>query len=202
MADRASIEVVTSAVAILGVPSPESVALEQKEIEEILAPPLTAGQSGSAFMISSPRDQIEVVFAGKTLAVRDLSGHSEFSQSKVPAVLDFFVRRAAPRVSSYRVDFTIVVRRPEAEQWVRDNIFANQVSVKTQKKLLGGSAMLRISADPKTWNVSLQPKDDNKIIVEFGATEDTQEVPGQVDLRKQIGEQFESMLRFLTGLGL
>jgi len=61
--------------------------------------------------------------------------------------------------------------------------------------------MLKIAADPKTWNVKLEPRED-KISVDFNATEDTQEVPDLAHLRQEMGEQFESMLKFLTELGL
>ncbi len=202
MADRGSVEIVVSTIAVLGLPSQQSATIDQKDLERVLTRPLVVGQSGPALMISSQRDQIEVITVGNKLDVRDLSGRSEFSESKAPAVLDFFLRLSTPRLSSYGVNFVIVVPRSEPEQWIRDNILAAQISVKTQKTLLGGSAMLKIAADPKTWNIKLEPSENNKISVDFNASEDTQELPNPARLRQEMGEQFESMLRFLTELGL
>lgn len=191
-----------STIALLSLPSQQPTNINQKDLEGVLTSPLLIGQSGPTLIISSQRDQIEVLSAGNMLNVRDLSGRSEFSESKVPAVLDFFFRLSTPRISSYGVNFIITVPRSEPGQWIRDNILAAQISVKTQKTLLGGSAMLKIAADPKTWNIKLEPKEDNKISVDFNASEDTQGLPDPERLRQEMGEQFESMLRFLTELGL
>jgi hypothetical protein len=192
-----------STITLLSLPSQQPAAIDQKDLERVLTRPLLIGQSGPALIISSQRDQIEVVSAGNMLNVRDLSGKSEFSESKVPTVLDFFFTLSTPRLlSSYGVNFIISVPRSEPGQWVRDNILAAQISVKTQKTLLGGSAMLKIAADPKTWNIKLEPREDNKISVDFNASEDTQELPDPAALRQEMREQFESMLRFLTELGL
>lgn len=201
MVDRASIEIVMTTIAALSSPSQQPATIDQKDLERILTRPLTIGQSGPTLIIGSQRDQIEVVTVANLLNVRDLSGRSEFSESKVPVVLDFFLKLSSPRLSSYGVNFIIAVPRSQPEQWIRDNILAGQISVKTKKTLLGGSAMLKIAADPKTWNVKLEPRED-KISVDFNATEDTQEVPDLAHLRQEMGEQFESMLKFLTELGL
>ena len=203
MANRESIEVVMSTIVLLSSPSQQPpVAINQKDLERVITPPLLIGESGPATIISSQRDQIEVVSAGNMLSVRDLNGRSEFSESKVPVVLGFFLSLSAPRLSSYGVNFIISVPCSEPGQWIRDNILATQISVKTGKTLLGGSARLKIAADPKTWNIKLEPREDNKISVDFNASEDTRELPDPAHLRQEMGEQFESMLRFLTELGL
>jgi hypothetical protein len=190
-----------STIAVFGSPSQPPATLEQKNLERVLTRPLTISQSGPRLIITSQRDQIDVVVVGNLLNVRDLSGRSEFSESKVPAVLDFFLKLSTPRLTSYDLNFVIAVPRSQPELWIRDNILASQISVKTKKTLLGGSAMMKIAADPKTWNISLEPGED-KVNVDFSASEDTQELPDLARLRQQMGEQFESMFKFLTELGL
>lgn len=201
MVERASVEIVMSTIAVFGSPSQPPATLEQKNLERVLTRPLTISQSGPRLIITSQRDQIDVVVVGNLLNVRDLSGRSEFSESKVPAVLDFFLKLSTPRLTSYDLNFVIAVPRSQPELWIRDNILASQISVKTKKTLLGGSAMMKIAADPKTWNISLEPGED-KVNVDFSASEDTQELPDLARLRQQMGEQFESMFKFLTELGL
>lgn len=201
MVDR-SVEIVMSTIALLSLPSKEPDNIDQKDLERVLTPPLLIGQSGPAVIISSQRDQIEVITVGNMLNVRDLSGRSDFSGSKVPDVLGFFCSLSTPRLSSYGVNFIIAIPRLEPEQWIRDNILAAQISIKTRKTVLGGNATLKIAAAPKTWNIKLESVRDNKISVDFSASEDTQEIPNPERLRQEMGEQFESMLRFLTELGL
>jgi len=201
LVERASVEIVMSTIAVFGSPSQPPATLEQKNLERVLTRPLTISQSGPRLIITSQRDQIDVVVVGNLLNVRDLSGRSEFSESKVPAVLDFFLKLSTPRLTSYDLNFVIAVPRSQPELWIRDNILASQISVKTKKTLLGGSAMMKIAADPKTWNISLEPGED-KVNVDFSASEDTQELPDLARLRQQMGEQFESMFKFLTELGL
>ncbi len=202
MVDRQSVEMVMSTIAVLSLPSQQQATIDQKNLEQVLTRPLTIGQSGAVLIISSQRDQIEVLAAGNSLNVRDLSGRKEFSGSKVPDVLDFFLRLSSPHLTSYGVNFIIAVPCSEPEQWIRDNILSAQISVKTRKPLLGGGATLKIAADLKTWNIRLGAGEDNKVSVDFNASEDTREVPSPARLRQEMGEQFESMLAFLAELGL
>jgi len=201
LVDPKKIDISMATIAIITA-LPQQSTMSQKELEQILTPPLAIGQSSQGLLVSSPKDQIEVIAGGIKTNVRDLSGRKGFSRSKIPTILSFFVNRFALQVTSYGVNFIINVPCIEAEKWIGDNIISSQVSPKTGKKLIGGIATVKIKAEEKTWNIKFEPRGDKAINVDFNASEDAQQLPGQKRLREELQEQFEALLEFLNALEL
>lgn len=202
MVDIAKIYITMSTIAVTSEQPPEPVSIDQKEMESILARPLTIGQSPQGLLVSSQRDQLQVIASANKINVRDLSGRPDFSQSKVPTVLDFFIRESRFRVNSYGVNFIITVPCEEPAQWIRDNILAPQISEKIKKTLVGGTATVSIASRRKTWNVKFEPSGDGTIGVDFNASEFTAKLPDQDMLREELQEQFDGLLQLLNDLGL
>lgn len=197
-----SIYVIMSTIAVTGDQPPSQVSLSEKELESILKRPFTIGQSPAGLVVSSQRDQIEIIAGGNKLNVRDLSGGVEFSESKIPTVLDFFIQKSKYQVSSYGVNFIITVPCIEPGQWIRDNILALNISEKIGKTVYKGAAVLNITSGDKTWNIKLEPGESNTINVDFNASEATGQIPNQDRLREELQEQFDGLRQFLSDLGL
>jgi len=190
-----------STIAVLAEP-PQQSAISQQEFEQILTPPLTIGQSPLGLLVSSPKDQIEVVAGGIKTNVRDLSGRKTFSKNKIPAILHFLIDRFKLQVTSYGVNFVINVPCIEPVKWIGDNIISTQVSQKTGKTLIGGIATVKIEAEQKTWNIKFEPSGNKMIKVDFNASEETQQLPDRQRLREELQEQFQALLEFLNALEL
>ena len=201
MVDPKKIDLSMATIAIITAP-PQQSGINQQELEQILTPPLTIGQSPEGLLVSSQKDQIQVITGGIKTNVQDLSGRKGFSRSKIPTILSFFVNRFALQVSTYGVNFIINVPCIESVKWVGDNIISSQVSQKTKKTLIGGTATVKIAAGQKTWNIKFEPRGDKIINVDFNASEDTQQLPGQKRLREELQEQFQALLEFLNSLEL
>lgn len=190
-----------STIAIIA-PPPQASAISQQEFERILTPPLTIGQAPEGLLVSSQKDQIQVLAGGNKTNVRDLSGRKTFLRNKIPSILHFFVDRFGLQVTSYGVNFIINVPCIEPVKWIGDNIISSQVSQKTRKTLIGGTATVKIAAGQKTWNVKFEPSGDKMISVDFNASEDTQQLPTQQRLREELQEQFLALLGLLDALEL
>ena len=188
-------------IAILTAP-PQISGINQQELEQILTPPLTIGQSDEGMLVSSQKDQIQVIAGGIKTNVRDLSGRKTFSRSKIPVILHFFINRFKLQVTSYGVNFVINVPCIEPVKWIGDNIISTQVSQKTGKTLIGGIATVKIEAEQKTWNINFKPSGNKMIKVDFNASEETQQLPNQQRLREELQEQYHALLGFLDALEL
>jgi len=198
--DQANIDIMMSTIAVITAPPAQPRSIDQKDLQQVLTRPLAIGQSPEGLLVSSQRDQIEVIVGGNKINVRDLSGEPRFSQSKIPPTLHFFL--GPSQINSYGVNFTIAVPRVEPLQWLRDNILSPQISERTRKTLIGGAGALKIAVEHKTWNIKLESGEGDTINVDFNASEETQQLPDNGRLRQELQEQFDALLRFLNDLGL
>ena len=201
MVDKAKIQISMTTIAILAAP-PQQSNINQQEFEQILTPPLTIGQAPEGLLVSSQKDQIQVLAGGTKTNVRDLSGRKTFSRNKIPSILHFFVDRFKLQVTSYGVNFIIKMPCIEPGKWIVDNILSTQVFQKTGKTLIEGAAAIKIASEQKTWNIKFEPKGDKVMNVDFNASADTQQLPNQKRLREELQEQFQALVEFLDALEL
>ena len=202
MVDKEKIYVITSTIATLIEEPPQPISIDQKKVQEVLARPVSISQSLGGLVVSSQRDQIESILGRNKINVRDLSGKQVFSESKVPTVLEFFVRAYRVQVISYGVNFLINAPCMKPTEWIRDNIIADQIAQRTGRKLVGGSALLKLESGRKIWNIKLDAIDDQTLFLDFNASEETKQLPDQDRLRAELQEQFDALLKLLTALGL
>ena len=201
MVDTKKVDLSMATIAIVTAP-PEQSGINQQELEQILTPPLMIGQSPEGLLVSSQKDQIQVITGGIKTNVRDLSGRRTFSRNKIPAILHFFIDRLKLKVTSYGVNFIINVPCIESIKWIGDNIISNQVSQKTGKTLIGGMATVKMASGQKTWNIKFEPSSGKMVQVDFNASEETQQLPNQPRLREELQEQYHALLGILDALEL
>lgn len=173
-----------------------------KELEEIVSPPISVGGSIGGIVIGSQRDQIEIVAANNKTDVRDLSGRKDFSGSKIGKALELFTGKFGLRVKSYGINFVLRVPCFEPEKWITQNILSPGISEKTGKTLVGGSVAVAVKSGNKTLNIKFEPTEDQKLVVNFNASEATTSLPSAAMLSDEMTEQWNSMVRFLGDLGL
>lgn len=200
MIDQTNIDIMMSTIAVITAPPAQPRSMDQKDLQKVLTRPLAIGQSPEGLLVSSQRDQIEVIAGGNKVNVRDLSGQPRFFESKIPPILRFFL--GSSQINSYGVNFIVVVPRVEPLQWMRDNILSSQISERTQKTLIGGAGTLKIAFEHKTWNIKLEPGEGDTINVDFNASEETQQLPDDARLCQELQEQFDALLQFLNDLRL
>lgn len=202
MFDVEKIDVTMSTIAVLAVTPEQPMSISQKELEDVLRRPVSVVQSPAALVVSSQRDQIEAILSGNKTNIRDLSGRKDFSESKVPTILHFFIQRLPSRITSYGLNFVMSVPCAKPARWISDNILSPQITEKTGKTLVGGAGTLKLEVGSKTWNVKFDPGDNEVISVDFNASEQTEELPEPNRLREELQEQFDELLEFLDSLEL
>lgn len=180
----------------------QPVPIDPKAMEAILARPIAVGASPDRLLFSSQRDQIEAILSGNRIDVRDVSGKLTFEESKIPKVLVSLLELLKLETVSYGINFLITLPREKPASWIKDNVLARQIEKKTGKKLVGGAAVLRVTAQPKIWNIKLEPSEEQTIQVNFNASEQVGQLPDQKRLREELQEQLDAFLTFLTSLGL
>lgn len=173
-----------------------------KELEQFLDPPITVGVGPEGSIIGSQREQIEIVTANVKTNVRDLSGQKDFAGSKVGMILNYFVTNFGLKVNSYGVNFMLRVSCSAPGKWIMENILSSRISEKTGRKLVSGAAAVSLEAERKTWNIRFESVDDNKLAVDFNASEKTVELPGADVLSGELKTQWELLVKFLGDLGL
>lgn len=182
------------------VPEPKNVNV--KDFEQFLGPAITVGGSVAGTVISSQREQIEIIIANNVTNVRDLSGRKDFSASKVGMILEFFVGNYGLKINSYGVNFILRVPCLEAQKWIRENILSSRISEKTGKELVGGVGTMSVKSGRKTWNIKFESTEDKKIAVDFNASQKINKLPNADVLRDELKKQWNSLVKFLSDLGL
>ncbi len=173
-----------------------------KELEQFLSPPIAVGVGPEGNMIGSQREQIEIISANVKTNVRDLSGKKDFAGSKVGMILNYFVTNFGLKVNSYGVNFMLRVSCSAPGQWIMENILSSRISEKTGRKLVSGAAAVSLEAERKTWNIRFESVDDNKLAVDFNASEKTVKLPEADVLSGELKTQWELLVKFLGDLGL
>ena len=203
LVDRNSVYLTMSNIAVLTEIPDQPVSIDQNTFGHMLTPPLNIGQTiGGQLVISSPRDQLEVVLVGNRIEVRDLSGKTEFSERKIPKLVGDLLQFITAPVKGYGINFHLTIKHDNAAQWLVDLIFSHEIKERTGKSLVGGSATLRMEHKSKMWQITLQPRSVSELQVDFNAHENTQQLPQEEHLQGEMAEQFDALLETLTDLGL
>lgn len=181
---------------------PTTTNVNVKEIEQFLSPPITVGAGLEGSLISSQRAQIEILTSNVKTNVRDLSGETDFGERKIGMILNHFVTNFGLKVNSYGVNFILRVSCSAPGQWIMENILSPRISEKTGRKLVSGAAAVSLEAERKTWNIKFESIDENKLAVNFNASEKTVELPETDVLSGKLKTQWELLVKFLGDLGL
>lgn len=202
MVDRERIDVVMSTIAVLTAASRTSVVVDQKNLEQVMTRPLSVVKTANGLMVSSQRDQIEAIISVNRIEIRDLSGKKDFSGSKLPPVLDYFIRLCETQPTSYGINFVITAPCIRPDEWICNNILSSEISGKTGKRLLGGDANLKFESENKVLKIRIVPVEGDMISVNFNASQAISQIPEQLGLTRELTDQFSNLLGFLTSLGL
>src|SRR4030042_6424976 len=112
------IYLVMSTVALLHeIPEPKNINI--KEFEKFLGPPINAvASSPVGMLISSQRDQTEILIANNKTDFRDLSGRKDFSSSNIGKIVEYFVSEFQLKVHTYGINFILRMPHSEPQKWV------------------------------------------------------------------------------------
>jgi hypothetical protein len=198
-----SIEVVMSTIAVLVELPDQTRRIDERELKKHLRAPITMGQlaDGEGF-VTSQRDQIEALVGGNRINVRDLSGRIEFSESKVPSVLHYFVESSNSTVTAYGINFQVAVSHTSSSRWIIESILASDLSERLGREVIGGTASVKMSVPPKVLRLAISPMDDDRVNVDLNVHQETATLPDDGALREELQLQFNGLMQILNALEL
>lgn len=198
--DTEKVDVTISSIAVVTEALEKPIRLDPKELENAMTKPLSLIQTIEGFMVTSQRDQVEAMFSGTRVDVRELSGQKEFYKSKIPTILAFLVNKCSSNIKKYGVNFIVAVPCDEPDIWLASNVLSSSISSKTGKKMLGGAAAIKLDAPPNVWTLRLEPGGDRTLNVNFNSSYLVQALPEKDELLRQLCTDFSSLIDFLNKL--
>lgn len=202
MVNENDVYLVMSTVAVLH-EIPEAKNINVKDFEKLLSPPITAiAGSPAGTLISSQRDQVEILIANNKTDFRDISGRKDFAASKIGKLMEYFVGEFHLKVNMYGINFILRVPHSESVRWITENILSSEIANKTGKKVIGGKGTISLKSGRKTWNVEFDASESDKVMVNFNVSEKRDEVPTAKVLTIELKKQWDLLMKLLTELSL
>lgn len=202
MVNTKDIYLIMSTVAVLH-ETPEIKNINVKDFEKVLSPPITAVPNlPMGMLISSQRDQIEILISNNKTDFRDLSGRTEFSSSKISNLVEYFVNEFGLKIHTYGLNFILRVPHSEPQKWMIESILSPEISKRSGMQLTDGKATISLKSGRKTLNIGFESIEDNKIGINFNSTEKKNDVPSNEALRNELAKQWDLLVKFVNNLGI
>ena len=197
-----SLDFVASTVAVLFGPEfqPKSPVPGQAISRFMHRPTLNISPEGAA-VITSHRDQIEVVLAANKLDVRDVSGRDEIAHERITTVLHGIspiLSDDKPR--SYGINFVVSMPKDNPTRWIAEKFLSPGLKSIIESPIGSNSVSLTFEQARKRMTVRFDPGPESTIMVNFNASEEISELPGQQAMVTDIGAQHKTLLDFLAAL--
>ena len=180
--------------------------ITQDAMTQLLRPPLATGvsQSGET-LISSNRDQIEVLFSPNKINVRYQGDDPASAKNLIPRTLLQFLTWYQTDVKSYGVNFVVLVSLGEVdpETWLADNLIAPAVSDRLGGAIIGSKGVsISLEAENKTWNLEFSRSTEGKLMINFNSSEEVGEAgwPPTPNLGDQLDSQYEHLVELVRRL--
>ena len=202
MADKSSWDISQSTIAVAIQPPAPPLDIGDSDVRSLMRPPFSIGQGPAGeSLLSSTRDQLEVIFSPTKINVRDLSGRRQFGESKVPEILHIFVGKYGTPIQSFGINFVILIPKPDPQGWIKRVLLNPKIEGASGLRVIGGQAQVSLQSNPKTLNISFQRAQDNSgIEMNFNASENTHELPVPNSLRQSMDEQLNGLRELVHNL--
>ena len=205
MANNDGTELIMSTVAVVLMPNAPlpQIGIRPSGLETILKRPLSISQSPEGPIVTSNRDQVEVQLFPNKIDVRESSGDVTQAKSKVPRIMHGFLG-ILPGISiqSYGVNFISEIKVESPLEWLGNSLINPSLACKLGSSLSSKSVTLLLDRPPKAWTVQLEALPDDRLGVNFNASESTVALPNREKLASEIEQQYEELNEFLAQIGL
>ena len=202
--DRFELLVSTVAVVLAPVdPPPLSISTRTLELEGILRRPISLSQGPEGPIVTSSRDQVEVRFLPNKFDVRESSGEVARAKNSISRIAHSLLATFDElNPQSYGVNFILEIDVERPQEWLGKNLLNLGLSSVLDTDVSSNLVTLMLNRYPKTWTVRFETRSGDRLSVNFNASENTDDLPNQEILGREIEEQFESLKDFLDQIGL
>lgn len=183
-----SLEFIASTVAVVFGPQfqPKSPVSAQALGEFLHRPTANIAPDGSA-VITSHRDQVEVVLSGPKVDFRDVSGSHEKTHEKIPSVLHGICRLISDDTpASLGVNFVALVPNENPSVWIAQKFLKNELSSITHSQLESTGVSLVYDQNDKRVTLRFDQGPDSSVIVNFNASQQINSIPEQDQIATDI----------------
>jgi hypothetical protein len=197
-----SLDFIASTVAILFGPEfqPKS-PVPGQEIGKFMHRPILNISPEGATVLTSHRDQIEVLLAGNKLDVRDVSGRGNTAHERIPTVLHGIcpiISNDKPR--SYGINFVVSTPNDNPTGWIAER-FLNQDLCSIVGSPIGSNGVSVVfERANKIITVRFDPGPESTIMVNFNASQVISELPKTQAMATDIEAQHGRLLKLLAAL--
>ena len=202
MASESSWDISQSTIAVVIQPPVSPPNIQDADLRSLIRPPYAIGQaSATESILSSTRDQMEIILSPSKINVRDTSGKDEFDDSRVPEILHWFVGKYGTPVRSFGINFVILLENPNPQLWIKEVLLNPSIESKSGLNLLGGQARISLQTGQKTWNIGFQQMQEENILeLNFNASQEASELPAIMELQQSMNEQLLKLKDLMANL--
>ncbi len=197
-----NLELTMSTIAVVVEPPKEAPRFDEAYLLRFLHSPFGIGQlADGQTVITSNRDQIEIWLSPTRIEIRDLSGKTEFDNSRLPELLKSFFTEYATTLRSYGVNLIVSLKKERPAEWISVHMLHPKLGHTLEKSVIGSNSVsVTLQAEPKTWNIQFSVQ-QGRLQINLNASEGTNELPSEDDLRTQLDEQYASLENLISQLG-
>ena len=182
------------------------VSVDKEQLFEILHPPVNLGSTPDGqTVISSSRDQVEVLLTPRRINVREVSGNIETAPARVAQVLYWFIDRffSQSPVVSYGINFVSEAQVEDPRGWIAAQLL-NTKGLAPLGKLEGsGGVNIILDRSPKRWTVKFDaPQERQRITIDLNSHETVGALPDVATLPREIAQHYGDLNASLIELGL
>ena len=197
-----SLEFIASTVAVVYGPQfqPKSPVSAQALGEFLHRPTANTAPDGSA-VITSHRDQLEVVLTGPKIDFRDVSGSPEKTHEKIPAVLHGICRLVSDDLPvSLGINFVALVPNESPSVWIAQKFLNSELSSITHTQLESAGISLVYDQYDKRITLRFDQGPDSSVVVNFNASQQLTNLPEQEQIATDIESLRDAFIDFLDAL--
>ena len=198
------LEFVASTVAVVYAPhfQPKSPVSGQALSQFLNRPTANTAPDGS-LVITSHRDQLEVLLTGPKVDVRDVSGTYENTHERIPSVVRGICRLVTDDSPiSFGINFVILVPKQNPRGWIADRFLDRNLASTIDTPVESAGISLTYDQLGKRITVRFEPTPESSVMVNFNASEEITTLPEQERLATDIKALRASLLQFLDTLDI
>lgn len=182
--------------------------LSVETLKKIIRPPLAIGMTGepSITVVSSPRDQIDILLGQGRLQVRDNSGREPGKKPVSKIVLDTLMQLGGKhRALGFNYGLAFRLRSGELPaQLIKDKMLNTKfLGSKIDTGFIGTSIKLQYPKGSKTCNLSLEPYENpesERFHIDLNVHEDITTLPPHDALEKSFKIEYSDLMNLLASL--
>jgi hypothetical protein len=198
-------EIVTSTIAVIFDPLTSAPSINERDLMAVLRRPLGIAQTPDGqFIVSSNRDQAEVILGANKLDVRDLSGEIANAKARIPQRLSALLKLISnPHLKSFGINFIVEFAVAEAQKALANNLLKSDTKFQSGAELRSDSVSLMFQhSSGKAWTLRFDSRDNQTVSLNFNASEQSENLPGGDELGLQLESQHQQMVEYVKILGL